>query len=386
MIAALSMLWPLMALASDREEEGETPSLRRIIATWLALGDYDSIVKTLGVCPLEPLMEDLDRQIEAHLASGENNSILHILWRTDLDPSWQFVSSYIRETTGTRTPGPHWLTDEWCKDYPDIQGLIDVYNQTVREKKNLYRTILKKRAEIKVEDPFVHITYIDTIFLPRCGGMIPRKIDIQSPGWEDGWPRLNLDPNSTWFAVIKRNLPKKMQICRCIEAGLIRGVDGVIRVGTMPVADLEGPDLLDVASVDAEEVEDVLRLRAPRQYGPTVKRWDVVFKDTPLSLMYPDPSGLMFPPEDNESLRNYCRKQGLFLLLLNQADESQVGHGLRITEKQQVLMDIAPLLGKMSDVDLSRRYIPSFSTIKITADQIRRMRRDNGIPTFRSRT
>jgi hypothetical protein len=47
MITALSMLWPLMALASDREE-GEDSPLRGAIAALLALEDYEGIIRILG--------------------------------------------------------------------------------------------------------------------------------------------------------------------------------------------------------------------------------------------------------------------------------------------------------------------------------------------------
>jgi hypothetical protein len=339
MIAALSMLWPLMALASDREE-GEASPLRGTIAALLALEDYESIIRMLGICPLEPLMENLNRQISNHPEDHcLQDHCLHISWREDLDPAWQFIVSYIRETSKTRTPGPRWLEDDWCKDYPDFSGLIQTYNSftnviAINYAKALHNVL----ASAKITSRYWAVVE-QWALESTCGGMIPsKKANVQPPGWKDGFPCLPLDHGSIWFATLPRFRAdaKELKICRCVER-LTSELPSAGRLGSRPAQTLV---------------------------------WEVVFRGFPLALRNVGEATLEDPVI--LQLSKFCRQQGLFLLLLPEDIHRFIKDGAPLTGVHKNLVNAVPLLGKISDSEISYRF-------KLTMEEIKRMRRDNGI-------
>jgi hypothetical protein len=337
MISALSMLWPLMALASD-QEEGETPSLQRIIAAWLALGDYESIVKTLGVCPLEPLIEQLKTKTEeaikiekARRKQLEEKGLVRydptlsfirisgpisVIWCRDLDPSFILLKHYI-ESLKERTPGPNWTGRNWIEDYPDIVGLIRAYRHLVNEREGDYRIKLQESLsspESRVRGPAIDLWGVPDVET-WCGQIeIVGGETILAPGWyyepdppymdPEGeskyvaWPNIPGHPEETWIATANRKFPES------------RGIEVVC------------------ARINKNEV--------------TV--WNKLYDwlITPGS----NPS--------HESLRRFCQRHQLFLYMTGYINE--IRNNAPLSQKElELVRKVIPAIGTMRDTDLSNK-------------------------------
>jgi hypothetical protein len=167
MIAILSALWPLFALATDQEER-ERGNLRTVIAAWIALGQYDCVIETLGVCPFEPLMEKFEQDI---LKEKEANHVAYaprnMGWREDLDVSYQFLVEYFCLREMDKVPyfwanidqliGPE--GQRWAKirpefDYRDVYGLIMAYKMfRAKQETILHNRMFVKMMDLDVQSP-----------------------------------------------------------------------------------------------------------------------------------------------------------------------------------------------------------------------------------------
>jgi hypothetical protein len=211
-IPILSALWPFFALSSDRESDEEVP-LRTLIATWLQLEDYESIVKTLLFSMKEPFILDQDR---GGVSSSDN--FMWLWWNEENDPAcsfieWYITSSFAKDPVDYRRP--RWLKrdQKWLQDWPGIQEMIKVYNDFQEDK--------KKTLEMG-NSSSGHYTFCMTRPIVFSGHTINiGGKRILAPGWASNgepecrgiWPIFPPHLGEHWFMFVDRKKLYIYKIC-----------------------------------------------------------------------------------------------------------------------------------------------------------------------------
>jgi hypothetical protein len=184
-IPALSALCTLFALATDYEE-GEKVPRELVIATWLALEDYDTIIQVLGLGP----------------------DIFN--WRQEDDAAYNFILAYANKIHSGPV-GPSYLTCLWTDDFPALEGLIQAYNDALGKQ----RVSAIKAGALNIGQGGIAViegrpiaSYFaikqQGIFVTR--GAFPRVVAF-APGWYEnggsGWPMLP-PHEEQWYACVRK--------------------------------------------------------------------------------------------------------------------------------------------------------------------------------------
>jgi hypothetical protein len=335
MLTTLSMLWPLFALATDREED--KVSVRLLIATWLALEDYDSIIRYLGLGP-DPLWQ----------------------WNKDSDPSYQFIMTYAQELR-TGPIGPNYLSGRtlpfgtsWMDDFPVLKGLVSAYNAEVSGINNKIHEINKKKTVPCYGGGPDHLEGKQQGLYRRSMYGGEDYLLVFAPGWDNGWPVLP-EHEDRWYLQVKarRKYYEKMEI---------------------NISKLEPW----VRKKKPEELR-----QAPKPSWIRYRKWSPIVtfefhgKLNGTQAALTGGQGLTWEQSFNHAVRNYCAKNNLIQLYPATNSDSfiSVERNLTTTEKH-ILDEVIPQLGKISDNSLS-------ITANISLYMVKKLRELNGIPPYR---
>jgi hypothetical protein len=318
MISVLSALSALFALATDREED--KVSVKLLIATWLALGDYDSIIRHIGMW-------------KPKIKPGDNL----YFWKEEEDPAFQFVKAYA-QTVQSRSidssiPYPpekaRWLNENWGDLQPDLLGLVNAYNDLAAIMAEEY----DKPGQRIIGIP--GFTFLAGS-LWRSFRQSSEKAIVIAPGWNDeGWPNLPPHPGEVWLA----------------QHGFVRGSEHKVQVGRLYTT----PDW------DGRYAWNVFLEFEHRR--PVKKKMWISFE---------------------QSFKQFCISNDIFIVMeayppgtLTWDDQRWFG-SKRIDWYTTLLEHIIPNLGKMSDAEISR-----ITNGRLNAVQIGNLRKVNRIPVYR---